>query len=185
IDNNSGTGVYMSDGEWYENAVGSGKYYIGNKESGANNLLLSSVYKVSFDTDGGSAAPADQYIAKNSLVTEPAADPTKDNFTFDKWMLSGQDGEGNPTYSDWDFATDTVQMNKQVVNLKSQLPQSFLEHNAVIITVLNSFFEFIKLAEYTETAPIDITKQYRYNQHKNNADKNHIFSNEFPLFYRE
>lgn len=104
-----GTPVYMSDGEWYENAVGSGKYYIGTKESGANNLLLSSVYKVSFDTDGGSAAPADQYIAKNSLVTEPAADPTKDNFTFDKWMLSGQDGEGNPTYSDWDFATDTVQ----------------------------------------------------------------------------
>ncbi|MGM9607388.1 MAG: InlB B-repeat-containing protein [Oscillospiraceae bacterium] len=44
-------------------------------------------YKVTFDADGGSAV-ADQWVKENHTATKPA-DPTKDGYVFDKWLLNG------------------------------------------------------------------------------------------------
>ncbi len=103
IDGDDSHPIYISDDRYYENADNSGKYYIGTKESNVSNLLLSSVYKVSFDTDGGSAAPADQYIDPNDKATKPA-DPTKAGDTFVKWVKVK-----NGTETDWDFNTPVTE----------------------------------------------------------------------------
>ncbi len=97
-----GTPDIKLDGQYYENANNSGKYYIGNKDSVANNLLLSSVYKVSFDSAGGSAV-ATQYIDPNDKATKPA-DPTKAGDTFVKWVKVK-----NGTETDWDFNTPVTE----------------------------------------------------------------------------
>ncbi len=102
IDGDYSAYIYITADQYYENANNSGKYYIGTKESGANNLLLSSVYKVSFDTDGGSAV-ATQYIDPNDKATKPA-DPTKAGDTFVKWVKVK-----NGTETDWDFNTPVTE----------------------------------------------------------------------------
>ena len=52
----------------------------------AQNVIVTATYDineytVSFDTNGGSAAPASQSIEYNSTATAPA-NPTKDGYTF-------------------------------------------------------------------------------------------------------
>lgn len=42
-------------------------------------------YKVTFDTDGGSTAPAEQTVTAGSKATKPV-DPTKEGFTFEGWF---------------------------------------------------------------------------------------------------
>jgi uncharacterized repeat protein (TIGR02543 family) len=59
-------------------------------------------YEVTFDTDGGSAAPDAQNILNGGLVTEPSA-PTKYTYTFVGWSIDGT--------TIWDFATDMVSEN--------------------------------------------------------------------------
>lgn len=44
----------------------------------------SQLYKVTFDSDGGSDV-SNQYIIEGDKVSKPT-DPTKEDYTFDKWM---------------------------------------------------------------------------------------------------
>ena len=44
----------------------------------------SQLFKVTFDSDGGSAV-ANQYVIEGDKVSEPS-DPTKEGYTFVKWM---------------------------------------------------------------------------------------------------
>lgn len=69
--------------------------------------FVAPVFSVSFDTDGGSAAEATQFIAIDGLITEPTA-PTKEAFVFNGWS----DDAGVTT---WDFATDRVEGNTVLV----------------------------------------------------------------------
>ena len=110
-----GTPVYMSDGQYYENADNSGKYYIGTKESGANNLLLSTVYKVSFDTNGGSANPATQEVIWGEKANRPA-DPTKAGDTFAKWVKVK-----NGVETDFSFNTTITEDTKLKAKWSSEL----------------------------------------------------------------
>ena len=71
-------------------------------------------YKVIFNTDGGTSI-ATQYIAKDSLITEPTV--TKTNNTLERWEVEGY--TGSPYYYDgdtWNFATDVV---KAPITLKA------------------------------------------------------------------
>ena len=62
-------------------------------------------YTVTFDTDGGSTV-ASQSVANGGKATKPE-DPTKEGFTFDKWVKKDTTG-GETTETEWDFANDTV-----------------------------------------------------------------------------
>ncbi|MBR6149143.1 MAG: InlB B-repeat-containing protein [Lachnospiraceae bacterium] len=106
---------YRSDGEYYENANNSGKYYIGTKELGANNLLLSSLYKVSFDTNGGSANPATQEVIWGEKANRPA-DPTKAGDTFVKWVKVK-----NGVETDFSFNTTITEDTKLKAKWSSEL----------------------------------------------------------------
>ncbi len=46
---------------------------------------------VTFDTDGGSEAPASQTIAYGEKATKPETDPTKENYAFQYWALNGSE----------------------------------------------------------------------------------------------
>jgi uncharacterized repeat protein (TIGR02543 family) len=59
------------------------------------------VYTVTFDTNGGSAAPEAQIVAEGSKATEPA-DPTKAGYIFGGWFREME------MTNQWNFATDTV-----------------------------------------------------------------------------
>ncbi|MDR1176298.1 MAG: SUMF1/EgtB/PvdO family nonheme iron enzyme, partial [Treponema sp.] len=58
-------------------------------------------YTVTFDTNGGSAAPEAQTVAEGSKATEPAA-PTKADYIFGGWFREAG------LINLWNFATDTV-----------------------------------------------------------------------------
>jgi uncharacterized repeat protein (TIGR02543 family) len=45
---------------------------------------------VTFDTDGGSAAPVAQTVLAGSTVQEPNSDPTKTGYEFQGWQLDGK-----------------------------------------------------------------------------------------------
>ena len=49
-----------------------------------SNLQDSQLFKVTFDSDGGSSV-ANQYVIEGDKVVEPE-DPTKEGYTFVKWM---------------------------------------------------------------------------------------------------
>ena len=46
---------------------------------------------VTFDTNGGSEAPASQTIAYGEKATKPETDPTKENYAFQYWALNGSE----------------------------------------------------------------------------------------------
>ena len=52
--------------------------------SSVADLEDSQLFKVTFDSDGGSSV-ANQYVIEGDKVIEPA-DPTKEGYTFLKWM---------------------------------------------------------------------------------------------------
>jgi uncharacterized repeat protein (TIGR02543 family) len=56
-------------------------------------------FEVTFNTDGGSTAPAKQTVLQGEPVQEPATKPTKTGYIFDGWY-NGND--------EWDFSEDTV-----------------------------------------------------------------------------
>ncbi|MDR1175959.1 MAG: InlB B-repeat-containing protein, partial [Treponema sp.] len=58
-------------------------------------------YTVTFDTNGGSAAPEAQTVVEGSKATEPAA-PTKAGYIFGGWFREME------MVNQWNFATDTV-----------------------------------------------------------------------------
>ena len=58
----------------------------------------SQLFKVTFDSDGGSSV-ANQYIIEGDKVVEPA-DPTKDGYTFVKWMNGEEEYDFNDEVTD-------------------------------------------------------------------------------------
>jgi uncharacterized repeat protein (TIGR02543 family) len=64
-------------------------------------------YSVSFSTDGGSAAPADQRVDFGGKVTKPA-NPTRTGHTFTGWFNTA-------TGTAWSFTNDTVTAATQLV----------------------------------------------------------------------
>jgi uncharacterized repeat protein (TIGR02543 family) len=61
-------------------------------------------HMVTFNTDGGSPVPAQQFIEDGEKVTKPETDPAKTGYTFDYWFNEATDEE-------WDFDNDTVTEN--------------------------------------------------------------------------
>lgn len=55
----------------------------------------STVYTVTFDTDGGSPVPAAQKIESGSTATAPATNPTKTGYAFMYWYLDGTNAAYN------------------------------------------------------------------------------------------
>ncbi len=99
----SSGGLYIN-GERVETIVSG---YLDYTVSGRNylaymdicDLYLYGIYNVTFDTNGGSANPADQEIAFGSKANRPA-DPTKAGDTFIKWVKVK-----NGTETDFSFNT--------------------------------------------------------------------------------
>lgn len=71
---------------------------IATLEGSVSTLQDNVVYQVSFDTDGGSAAPDAQIVLAGDKATAPS-DPTKEGYTFAGWYNGA---------TAWTFATDTV-----------------------------------------------------------------------------
>ncbi len=64
-------------------------------------------YTVTFDSDGGSNVAA-QALAYGSKAVKPA-DPTKEGYTFDKWVTrTAGTSAANTVETEWDFDTNTV-----------------------------------------------------------------------------
>jgi len=63
-----------------------------------------SFFTVTFNADGGTPAPAQQNIAHNSKVVEPAV-MTKTGYTFGGWFKE------NTFINQWNFTTNTVTDN--------------------------------------------------------------------------
>jgi len=75
-----------------------GNLYYANDSGRLFKLAGAESWRVAFDVQGGSYV-APRYIAKNKMVSEPAA-PTRDGYTFLGWYTA----EGEK----WDFAKDVV-----------------------------------------------------------------------------
>lgn len=75
-----------------------GNLYYANDSGRLFKLAGAESWRVAFDAQGGSYA-APRYVAKNKMVSEPAA-PTRDGYTFLGWYTA----EGEK----WDFAKDVV-----------------------------------------------------------------------------
>lgn len=75
-----------------------GNLYYANDSGRLFKLAGAESWKVAFDAQGGSYV-APRYVAKNKMVSEPAA-PTRDGYTFLGWYTA----EGEK----WDFAKDVV-----------------------------------------------------------------------------
>lgn len=66
-----------------------------------NGYTTFSELTLSFNTNGGSTAPADQNLNDGTSATTPS-DPTRTGYTFDGWFTAATDGD------QWDFDTDVV-----------------------------------------------------------------------------
>lgn len=75
-----------------------GNLYYANDSGRLFKLAGAESWRVAFDVQGGSYV-APRYVAKNKMVSEPAA-PTRDGYTFLGWCTA----EGEK----WDFAKDVV-----------------------------------------------------------------------------
>ena len=75
-----------------------GNLYYANDSGRLFKLAGAESWRVAFDAQGGSYV-ASRYVAKNKMVSEPAA-PTRDGYTFLGWYTA----EGEK----WDFAKDVV-----------------------------------------------------------------------------
>lgn len=75
-----------------------GNLYYANDSARLFKLAGAESWRVAFDVQGGSYV-APRYVAKNKMVSEPAA-PTRDGYTFLGWYTA----EGEK----WDFAKDVV-----------------------------------------------------------------------------
>ena len=75
-----------------------GSLYYANDSGRLFKLAGAESWRVAFDVQGGSYV-APRYVAKNKMVSEPAA-PTRDGYTFLGWYTA----EGEK----WDFAKDVV-----------------------------------------------------------------------------
>ena len=75
-----------------------GNLYYANDSGRLFKLAGAESWRVAFDAQGGSYV-APRYVAKNTMVSEPAA-PTRDGYTFLGWYTA----EGEK----WDFAKDVV-----------------------------------------------------------------------------
>ena len=75
-----------------------GNLYYANDSGRLFKLAGAESWRVAFDAQGGSYV-APRYVAKNKIVSEPAA-PTRDGYTFLGWYTA----EGEK----WDFAKDVV-----------------------------------------------------------------------------
>lgn len=75
-----------------------GNLYYANDSGRLFKLAGAESWRVAFDAQGGSYV-APRYVAKNKMVSEPAA-PTRDGYTFLGWCTA----EGEK----WDFAKDVV-----------------------------------------------------------------------------
>lgn len=75
-----------------------GNLYYANDSGRLFKLAGAESWRVAFDVQGGSYV-APRYVAKNKMVSEPAA-PTRDGYTFLDWYTA----EGEK----WDFAKDVV-----------------------------------------------------------------------------
>ena len=75
-----------------------GNLYYANDSGRLFKLAGAESWRVAFDVQGGSYV-APRYVAKNKMVSEPAA-PTRDGYTFLGWYTA----EGEK----WDFAKDVV-----------------------------------------------------------------------------
>lgn len=75
-----------------------GNLYYANDSGRVFKLAGAESWRVAFDAQGGSYV-APRYVAKNKMVSEPAA-PTRDGYTFLGWYTA----EGEK----WDFAKDVV-----------------------------------------------------------------------------
>lgn len=75
-----------------------GNLYYANDSGRLFKLAGAGSWRVAFDVQGGSYV-APRYVAKNKMVSEPAA-PTRDGYTFLGWYTA----EGEK----WDFAKDVV-----------------------------------------------------------------------------
>ena len=78
-------------------------------------------YAVSFDTDGGSLVDT-QYIPYGERATEPAQNPEKAHFTFDKWVLNNQEFDFSTRINDNIelLATWTKDFNDPVLGVLEQ-----------------------------------------------------------------
>lgn len=96
--------IFTSDAKYREYCTASiicdekGNLYYANDSGRLFKLAGAESWRVAFDAQGGSYV-APRYVAKNKMVSEPAA-PTRDGYTFLGWYTA----EGEK----WDFAKDVV-----------------------------------------------------------------------------
>lgn len=96
--------IFMPDAKYREYCTASiicdekGNLYYANDSGRLFKLAGAESWRVAFDVQGGSYV-APRYVAKNKMVSEPAA-PTRDGYTFLGWYTA----EGEK----WDFAKDVV-----------------------------------------------------------------------------
>ncbi len=96
--------IFMPDAKYHEYCTASiicdekGNLYYANDSGRLFKLAGAESWRVAFDAQGGSYV-APRYVAKNKMVSEPAA-PTRDGYTFLGWYTA----EGEK----WDFAKDVV-----------------------------------------------------------------------------
>lgn len=96
--------IFMPDAKYHEYCTASiicdekGNLYYANDSGRLFKLAGAESWRVAFDAQGGSYV-APRYVAKNKIVSEPAA-PTRDGYTFLGWYTV----EGEK----WDFAKDVV-----------------------------------------------------------------------------
>ena len=104
LGDNAAQMIFTPDAKYREYCTASiicdekGNLYYANDSGRLFKLAGAESWRVAFDAQGGSYV-APRYVAKNKMVSEPAA-PTRDGYTFLGWYTA----EGEK----WDFAKDVV-----------------------------------------------------------------------------
>ena len=104
LGDNAAQMIFTPDAKYREYCTASiicdekGNLYYANDSGRLFKLAGAESWRVAFDVQGGSYV-APRYVAKNKMVSEPAA-PTRDGYTFLGWYTA----EGEK----WDFAKDVV-----------------------------------------------------------------------------
>ena len=104
LGNDAAQMIFTPDAKYREYCTASiicdekGNLYYANDSGRLFKLAGAESWRVAFDVQGGSYV-APRYVAKNKMVSEPAA-PTRDGYTFLGWYTA----EGEK----WDFAKDVV-----------------------------------------------------------------------------